>query len=133
VLAKGVLSGEDAKEAVQSGVAGMIVSNHGGKGLDGINSSLAALPEIVAAVGSDAEIFLDGGVRNGADVVKAVALGARAVGIGRPLVWGLGAGGEAGVRQVLTIFREGIDRSLGLLGCSSIESLDATYVDAAQL
>lgn len=131
IVAKGVTTADDARRAVHAGVDAIIVSNHGGKSLDGSPATLRALPDVVAAVGSDVEVLLDGGVRRGADVVKAVALGAKAVLIGRPYVWGLAVGGEAGVRRVLDIFGEGIDRTLGLIGCPSIDALDASFLDPA--
>jgi isopentenyl diphosphate isomerase/L-lactate dehydrogenase-like FMN-dependent dehydrogenase len=131
VIGKGITSAEDAKRAADCGLDALIVSNHGGKALDSVPATLDVLPEIVAAVGNDVEVLLDGGVRRGADAVVAVAMGARAVLIGRPFLWGLAIDGESGVRRVLELFRDGIDRTLGLLGCPSISELDGSYLSAA--
>jgi 4-hydroxymandelate oxidase len=117
VLVKGVLTEEDARLAVEHGAAGVVVSNHGGRQLDGVPASLDALPEVVEAVEGRVPVLMDGGVRRGTDVVKALALGARAVLIGRPAVWGLAAGGEAGVAHVLELLREEVRLALSLLGC----------------
>jgi isopentenyl diphosphate isomerase/L-lactate dehydrogenase-like FMN-dependent dehydrogenase len=116
VLAKGILTGTDARRAVDGGVAGVVVSNHGGRQLDGDPGTLDALPEVVDEVGGDTEILLDGGVRTGPDVVKAVALGARAVLIGRPVLWGLAAGGQAGVERVLSLLRDEVTDTLRQAG-----------------
>jgi isopentenyl diphosphate isomerase/L-lactate dehydrogenase-like FMN-dependent dehydrogenase len=128
LLVKGLLTAEDAEDAIACGADGIIVSNHGGRQLDGVQTSIDALPQIVAAVGGRAEILLDSGVRRGTDVVKAIALGARAVLIGRPWLWGLAAGGEAGVARVLQLLRIEIDTALALVGCRSLGELDASYV-----
>ena len=125
---KGVLSAEDARRAVDLGADAVIVSNHGGNALDGTPASLRMLPEVVTAVGDRTEVLMDGGVRRGADVVKALALGARAVLIGRAYLWGLAARGEQGVGDILGMFRAGIDRTLALLGCPSVEALDHSYL-----
>ena len=117
VVLKGVLTAEDAALACEHGVDGVIVSNHGGRQLDGAVASLDALPEVVEAVGDRAEIYLDGGVRRGSDVVTALALGARAVLVGRPVLYGLALDGEAGVREVLELFRAETENALALLGC----------------
>ena len=124
----GWLSAEDARRAVDAGAAAIVVSNHGGNILDGLPATMRVLPEIVAAVGNDVEILLDGGVRRGTDVVKAVALGAQAVLIGRSFLWALAAAGEAGVRQILRVYRDEIDNALAGLGAPSIEALDASYL-----
>ncbi len=131
IVVKGVLSGDDARRAVGVGAAAVIVSNHyGGRGaLDGFPPTLRMLPEVVAAVGGDCEVLLDCGVRRGADAVKAVALGARAVLIGRTYLWGLAAAGEAGVYRVLEIFRDQVDHTLAGIGCPSIQALDPSYVE----
>ncbi|MEO8753417.1 MAG: alpha-hydroxy acid oxidase, partial [Casimicrobiaceae bacterium] len=123
LLLKGVLHPDDARRAVSAGIDGLIVSNHGGRQIDGAASSLEALPAIVAAVENRLPVLLDGGVRRGGDVVKAIALGARAVLIARPQLWGLAVAGEAGVTHVLSIYRSEIDRVMGLLGASDIHAL----------
>jgi heme/flavin dehydrogenase (mycofactocin system) len=122
-LVKGVFRPDDARRAVEAGADAISVSNHGGNNLDGTPATIRALPAIVEAVGDEIEVLLDGGVRRGSDVVKALALGARAVLIGRAYLWGLGAGGEAGVANVLEILRAGIDETLFGLGHTSIAEL----------
>ncbi|HTR92204.1 MAG TPA: pre-mycofactocin synthase MftD [Trebonia sp.] len=122
-LVKGVMRPEDARRAVDAGATAISVSNHGGNNLDGTPASIRALPGVVAAVGDRAEVLLDGGVRRGGDVVKALALGARAVMIGRPVLWGLAAGGPSGVRNVFGILRGGIDSALLALGRASVHDL----------
>ena len=122
-LVKGIMRPDDARRAVDAGATAVSVSNHGGNNLDGTPASFRALPAVAAAVGGDAEVLLDGGVRRGGDVVKAVALGARAVMIGRPVMWGLAAGGPAGVRNVFDILRAGIDSALLALGRPSVRDL----------
>jgi L-lactate dehydrogenase (cytochrome)/glycolate oxidase len=122
-LLKGVCRVDDAKRAVDAGVTAISVSNHGGNNLDGTPATIRALPAITDAVGSQIEVLLDGGVRRGSDVVKALALGARAVLIGRAYLWGLAANGQAGVENVLDIFRNGIDSALLGLGRSSVHEL----------
>ena len=128
IVIKGILSAEDARRAVDAGAAAIVVSNHGGNIVDGLPATIRMLPEIVAAVGDDVEILLDSGVRRGTDVLKAVALGARAVVVGRSLVWALAAAGEAGVHQILRVYRDDIDNLLAGLGAPSIEALDASYL-----
>jgi L-lactate dehydrogenase (cytochrome) len=123
LLLKGVLSVEDARKAVAHGVDGLVVSNHGGRQLDGAPASIEALPAIVDAVGEQVEVLMDGGIRRGADVVKALALGARAVMIGRPYLYGLAVDGQAGVERALTILRNEIDKTLALLGTPRIQDL----------
>ena len=125
---KGLLDPEDAVRAVAIGCEGVVVSNHGGRQLDHSLAALDALPPIVAAVGDRAEVLLDGGVRRGTDVVKALALGARAVLIGGPQIYGLIVGGEQGVVDVLEIFRAEIDRALTLMGAESVHELDRSWV-----
>ncbi|BCP12239.1 alpha-hydroxy-acid oxidizing enzyme [Mycobacterium paraintracellulare] len=122
-MLKGVIRVDDAKRAVDAGVSAISVSNHGGNNLDGTPASIRALPAIAAAVGDQVEVLLDGGIRRGSDVVKAVALGARAVMIGRAYLWGLAAAGQRGVENVLDILRGGIDSALMGLGHSSIHDL----------
>ena len=119
VLAKGILAPEDARQALECGARAIVVSNHGGRQLDSTVASLEALPGIVEAVDGHAEVLLDGGVRRGTDVVKTLALGARAVLLGRPYLWGLAADGETGVRRVLELLRAEIARDLLLCGCAS--------------
>ncbi|CQD06479.1 FMN-dependent dehydrogenase [Mycobacterium lentiflavum] len=122
-MLKGVMRVDDAKRAVDAGVSAISVSNHGGNNLDGTPASIRALPPVVAAVGDQVEVLLDGGIRRGSDVVKAVALGARAVMIGRAYLWGLAANGQAGVENVLDVLRGGIDSALIGLGHASIHDL----------
>jgi L-lactate dehydrogenase (cytochrome)/glycolate oxidase len=122
-MLKGIMRVDDARRAVEIGATAISVSNHGGNNLDGTPASVRALPAIAAAVGEEVEVLLDGGVRRGGDVVKALALGARAVLIGRPYLWGLAANGQAGVENVLDILRLGIDSALLGLGYSSVAQL----------
>ena len=128
IVIKGILTEDDARRAVDEGAAAISVSNHGGRQLDCVSASIAALPEIVAAVGGKTEILLDGGIRRGADIVKALCLGARAALCGRAYAYGLAAAGQAGVARALEILREDVERTLRLLGCSSVRDLDSTYV-----
>jgi len=131
VVIKGVLTGEDAGRALDAGAAGIVVSNHGGRQLDGVSASLRALPEVVSAVSGRAEVLMDGGIRRGSDIVKALCLGARAVLIGRAYAYGLAAAGEAGVRRALEILRADVERTLKLLGCPSVAQLDKSYVQVS--
>ena len=128
VLLKGILTAEDGLLAAEHGAAGVIVSNHGGRQLDGVAAALDALPEVVEAVRDDVEVLLDGGVRRGAAVLKALALGARAVLVGRPPVWGLAVGGEQGVREVLELLRAEIALGLTHLGCRSPAEVTRAHV-----
>ena len=128
VLLKGILHPEDARLAVAAGVDGLVVSNHGGRQLDTAVSTLDALPELAAAVGGAVPLVLDGGVRRGTDVVKALALGANAVGIGRPVLWGLAAAGREGVAEVLERLREELDHTLALCGAGTPGELTADLV-----
>ena len=123
LILKGVLHPAEARAALDHGVDGLIVSNHGGRQLEGAPASVEALPAISEAVGDRIPVLLDGGVRRGADVVKAVALGARACLIGRPQLWGLAVAGEAGVAHVLDIYRREIDRVMGLCGVTRIADI----------
>jgi pre-mycofactocin synthase len=127
-LVKGIMHPDDARRAVALGADAISVSNHGGNNLDGSAASLRALPGVVAAVGGEAEVLMDGGIRRGSDVVKALALGARAVLIGRAYLWGMAANGEAGVANVLEILRAGITETLGALGVASIHDLTPDHV-----
>ena len=131
VLLKGVLRPEDAVHARGLGLAGVIVSNHGGRQLDQAPSSISALPAVVDAVGSDIDVFLDGGMRRGIDVVKALSLGARACLVGRAFVFGLAAGGEAGAQRAATILVNEMRLAMTLLGAASVEQLDRSYVGPA--
>jgi isopentenyl diphosphate isomerase/L-lactate dehydrogenase-like FMN-dependent dehydrogenase len=128
LLLKGILSAEDALLAAEHGAAGVIVSNHGGRQLDGVAASLDALPEVVEAVGGRVEVLLDGGIRRGTDVLKALALGAGAVLAGRAVVWGLAVGGEQGVREVLELLRTETALGLTHLGCRSPADVTRTHV-----
>jgi len=123
VLLKGVLHPADAKIALEHGAAGLIVSNHGGRQLDTVPATIEALPAIVDAVGDRLEVFIDGGIRRGTDVLKAIASGASAVGVGRPIIWGLAANGEEGVKDVLKILRKEFELAMRLSGCSSIADI----------
>lgn len=129
LVVKGVLTGDDARRAVDAGVDAVVVSNHGGRQLDGVAATMRVLPEIVGAVGDRTEVLLDGGIRRGSDVVKALCLGARAVLVGRAYAYGLGAGGEAGVARALEILRADVSRTMALLGCGSIGELDGSFIE----
>ena len=131
VVVKGVLTPEDAVLAVEAGVDSVVVSNHGGRQLDGVLASIDALPGVVDAVEGRVEVLMDSGVRRGTDVLKALGLGARAVLAGRPFLWGLATGGEDGVRHVLDSMREDLALSLALAGRSSIEGIDRSLVAPA--
>ena len=130
ILIKGIVRGDDAVRAVDHGAAGIIVSNHGGRQLDTAIATIRALPEVVDAVGGRAEVMLDGGIRRGTDVIKAVALGARAVLVGRPVVWGLAAAGTAGVSRVLDLLRAEIDLAMALCGCPTVADISRDLVAA---
>jgi L-lactate dehydrogenase (cytochrome) len=129
IVVKGVHTGEDARRAVDEGAEAIIVSNHGGRQLDGVAPSIRVLPEVVAAVKGKTEVLVDGGIRRGADIAKALCLGARAVLIGRAYAYGLAAGGGPGVARAIEILRSDLVRTLKLLGCSSIADLDRSFVD----
>lgn len=128
IVVKGILTAEDAREAVNHGAEGIVVSNHGGRQLDSTLSGIAALPEVVEAVENKCEVLVDGGVRRGTDVLKALALGARAVLIGRPYMWGLTLAGEDGARMVLEILRRELNSAMALTGRPTIPSIDHTLV-----
>lgn len=130
IVAKGILTAEDARRALSAGVDGIVVSNHGGRQLDGAPASLRALAEVADAVGGCTELYLDSGVRRGADVLKALSLGARAVLVGRPALFGLAAAGEAGARRALSILIDEMERAMLLMGRSSIAEFGADCVDA---
>jgi L-lactate dehydrogenase (cytochrome) len=129
IVLKGVLDAADAREAARTGVEGLVVSNHGGRQLDGVSSSIAALPRIAEAVGGELELFLDGGVRSGLDVLKALALGARACFVGRPWAFALAAGGQAGVARMLAILRAELEVAMILTGCCSAAQAGRELLD----
>jgi isopentenyl diphosphate isomerase/L-lactate dehydrogenase-like FMN-dependent dehydrogenase len=129
LVIKGVLTGDDARRSIDEGASAVVVSNHGGRQLDGVRASLRALPEVVAAVNGRVEVLMDGGVRRGTDIVKALCLGARAVLCGRAYAYGLSAAGQAGVTRALEILRADVERTLRLLGCPSVAALDRSYID----
>ena len=131
VVLKGVLTAEDAALAVEHGAAAIVVSNHGGRQLDGVPATLDALPEVADAIAGRVEIYLDGGIRRGTDVAKALALGARAVLAGRGPVFGLAAAGEDGVRHVLELLRDELTLALCLLGCTSPHEVTRAHVQRA--
>ncbi len=128
IAIKGILTADDARRACDGGANAVVVSNHGGRQLDGVAASLDALPEIVRAVGERCEVLMDGGIRRGGDIVKALALGAHAVLIGRGYAYGLAAGGEPGVDRALAILRGDLTRTMMLLGCPSLAALDESYL-----
>jgi isopentenyl diphosphate isomerase/L-lactate dehydrogenase-like FMN-dependent dehydrogenase len=129
IVIKGVHTGDDARRAVDAGADALVVSNHGGRQLDGVAPTLCMLPEVLAAVDDRIEVLLDGGIRRGSDIVKALCLGARAVLAGRAYAYGLGAAGEAGVARAVEILRADLVRTLKLLGCAAIAELDQSYID----
>jgi isopentenyl diphosphate isomerase/L-lactate dehydrogenase-like FMN-dependent dehydrogenase len=131
IALKGIMSAEVARAAADRGVEAIIVSNHGGRQLDGTRATIEALPEIVDAVGNRMEVLLDGGVRRGADVVRALALGARAVMVGRPYLYGLSTGGQPGVRRALEILANEVDHVLALTGVPRIADLEPSLVRRA--
>ena len=125
---KGILTPEDAKLAVQAGVDIIWVSNHGGRQLDSTLATIAALPGIVEAVDGKAQIIIDGGFRRGTDIIKALALGANIVALGRPMLWGLAADGAAGVNRTIELFREELETNLALCGQSSVRNLEPNLI-----
>jgi isopentenyl diphosphate isomerase/L-lactate dehydrogenase-like FMN-dependent dehydrogenase len=129
LIVKGILTSEDARLACEHGVDGVVVSNHGGRQLDGTAAALDALPEVVSAVSGRCLVLMDGGVRRGTDVVTALALGARAVLVGRPVLWALAVAGEEGVRRVLELFRAELELALTLLGCPTPEAVTPAHVE----
>lgn len=133
IVVKGVLTADDARHAMDEGASAVVVSNHGGRQLDGLSATLRALPEVVAAVNGRIEVLMDGGIRRGTDVVKAICMGARAVLVGRAYAYGLAAAGRPGVAKAIQILRTDVERTLKLLGCASISSLDPSYVDFPHL
>ncbi len=131
LLVKGIVTAEDAELAVAAGVDGIVVSNHGGRQLDGSPAGLTALPEVVGAVAGRVPVLVDGGIRRGTDVVKALALGAEAVLVGRPALWGLAVGGEDGVADVLRILRDEFENAMALCGCGSVAEITSALVAPA--
>jgi 4-hydroxymandelate oxidase len=131
VLVKGVLTPDDARHALDSGAAGVVVSNHGGRQLDTVLPGADALPAIVDEVGDELDVLVDGGIRRGTDVIKALALGARAVLVGRPVLWGLAVGGEQGVRRVLELLLADIDTALALVGAPRAAELNRSWIQQA--
>jgi L-lactate dehydrogenase (cytochrome) len=129
IIAKGVHTADDARKAIDHGCAAVVVSNHGGRQLDGVAPTLRVLPEVIEAAGDRIEVLLDGGIRRGSDVVKALALGARAVLIGRAYAYGLGAAGGEGVARAIEILRTDVIRTMKLLGCASVRELDGSFVE----
>jgi isopentenyl diphosphate isomerase/L-lactate dehydrogenase-like FMN-dependent dehydrogenase len=128
ILVKGILTGRDAKKALDHGMNGIVVSNHGGRQLDGAPSSIAMLPPIAEAVGADIEVMFDGGIRSGQDILRAVALGARSCLCGRAYIYGLGAGGQAGVAAAIDIMRKELDISMALTGVTSVAEIDRRVI-----
>jgi L-lactate dehydrogenase (cytochrome) len=128
LILKGILDVEDARSAVKSGASALVVSNHGGRQLDGAPSSIAALPRIADAVGSDIEVMFDGGIRSGQDLMRALALGARSCLIGRAYIFGLGAGGQAGVARAIEIIRQEFDVTMALTGVNSVAGIDRRVI-----
>jgi 4-hydroxymandelate oxidase len=128
LVVKGLLTGEDARRAVEHGAQGIVVSNHGGRQLDGAPATLEALPEVVRAVGSEVEVYLDSGVRRGSDVVMALALGARAVGLGRPVLWALAAGDSAGVARLISLLKIDVATVMALTGRTTVPAIDRTLI-----
>ncbi|HET9406667.1 MAG TPA: alpha-hydroxy acid oxidase [Candidatus Sulfotelmatobacter sp.] len=132
IVVKGILTGDDARRAIDEGAAAVSVSNHGGRQLDSVPASLRALPEVVAAASGQIEVLMDGGIRRGSDVVKALCFGARAVLIGRAYAYGLAAAGQAGVARAIEILRADLERTIRLLGCPSLQALDRSYLNVPQ-
>ncbi|MBD1922834.1 alpha-hydroxy-acid oxidizing protein [Microcoleus sp. FACHB-831] len=128
LVVKGILRGDDARKAVECGAKAVIVSNHGGRQLDGAIASIDALSEVVAEVGIEIEVLMDGGIRRGTDILKALALGAKAVLLGRPILWGLALGGEAGIQHVLELLRDELDSAIALSGCAKLQDIDPSLV-----
>ena len=131
ILVKGVMTAEDAVLAADRGAAGVIVSNHGGRQLDGVPATIDVVGEVADAVGDRMEVLMDGGVRRGTDVLTALALGARAVLVGRPALWGLAVAGEQGARRVLELLRDELELALALCGCPAPEAVSRAHVRRA--
>jgi L-lactate dehydrogenase (cytochrome) len=129
IVVKGIHTADDARHAVDAGAEGIVVSNHGGRQLDGVAPTLRILPEVIEAVGDRVEVLFDGGIRRGSDIVKALALGARAVLVGRAYIYGLGAAGGPGVARAIEILRADVSRTMKLLGCGSIGELNRSFLE----
>jgi 4-hydroxymandelate oxidase len=129
LVVKGILRGDDAVRAVEYGAKAIIVSNHGGRQLDGAIASLDALCEIVPAVNGRAEVLVDGGIRRGTDILKALAMGAQAVLIGRPFLWGLAVGGQAGVSHIISLLQNELNVAMALMGCSKLADIDSSFLN----
>jgi L-lactate dehydrogenase (cytochrome) len=133
IVVKGVHTGDDALKAIDAGASAIVVSNHGGRQLDGVHGTLRMLPEVVTAVNGRIDVLLDGGIRRGSDIVKAMCLGAKAVLIGRAYAYGLGAYGGDGVARAIDILRSDVLRTIKLLGCTSVSSLDRAFVETTKI
>jgi isopentenyl diphosphate isomerase/L-lactate dehydrogenase-like FMN-dependent dehydrogenase len=129
IVAKGILTGDDARRAIDAGAAGVVVSNHGGRQLDSVSATLRALPEVLNAVNGQIEVLMDGGIRRGGDIVKALCMGARAILVGRAYAYGLAAAGAHGVARAISILRADLERTMRLLGCASVDDLDRSYIN----
>jgi 4-hydroxymandelate oxidase len=127
---KGLVRGDDARRAAEHGAKAVVVSNHGGRQLDTAPSTCEALPHVVDAVADTCEVYVDGGIRRGSDVLKALALGARLVLVGRPILWGLAVGAEQGATEVLEIFRRELDEAMLLCGCTKLADIDRSLLRA---
>lgn len=132
LVLKGILRGDDAEKAVECGASVIVVSNHGGRQLDGAIASIDALAEVVEAVDGRAEVLVDGGIRRGVDILKALALGAKAVMLGRPVLWALATAGEAGVSHVIKLLREELDVAMALSGCATLQDIDSSLLVCKQ-
>ncbi len=128
IIIKGIIIGDDARRAIDYGASAVVVSNHGARQLDSVSSTIKALPEVVAAANGQLEVLMDGGIRRGSDIVKAICLGARAVLFGRAYAYGLAAAGEAGVARAIEILKADVERTVRLLGCRSVKDLDSSYI-----
>ncbi|MEA5506354.1 alpha-hydroxy acid oxidase [Halotia wernerae UHCC 0503] len=133
LVLKGILRGDDALRAVEYGAKAIVVSNHGGRQLDGAIASLDALAEIVAAVDGKVEVLMDGGIRRGTDILKALAIGAKAVLIGRPVLWGLAVGGQAGVSHIISLLQDELNVSMSLSGCNQLQDIDFSLVKSVNI
>jgi L-lactate dehydrogenase (cytochrome) len=129
IVAKGVHTADDARRAIDAGASAIVVSNHGARQLDGVAPTIRVLPEVLDAVNGRIEVLIDGGIRRGSDIVKALCMGARGVLIGRAYAYGLGAGGEAGVARAVDILKADVIRTMKLLGCAAIKDLDGSFID----